>query len=60
MSKFLRKPPAKKTDTGFLYIRIHNPYVDGTVGSDIKLTLKQKFDILFSKGISVVFIGGKS
>ena len=43
-----------KTDRGYLYIRASNPYVKGIVGTDIYLTLKQKFQILFSKGISVV------
>ena len=44
----------KKTDRGYLYIKAYNPYVNGVVGTDIKLTLKQKINILFSKGISVV------
>lgn len=44
----------KKTDRGYLYIKAENPYVHGVVGTDIKLTLKQKIGILFSKGISVV------
>lgn len=44
----------KKTDRGYLYIRAKNPYIKGVVGTDIKLTLKQKIEILFSKGISVV------
>lgn len=41
------------TDNGYLYIKAHNPYVDGIIGTDIKLTLKQKIKILFCKGISV-------
>lgn len=44
----------KKTDRGYLYIRADNPYINGIVGTDIKLTLKQKIEIFFSKGISVV------
>ena len=44
----------KKTDRGYLYIRAKSPYIKGVVGTDIKLTLKQKIEILFSKGISVV------
>lgn len=46
---------AKKnyTDGGYLYIKGYNPYVNGVVGTDIKLTLKQKIKILFCKGISV-------
>lgn len=47
----------KKTDNGYLYIKANNPYIDKIVGTDIKLTLKQKIDILFSKGISVILIG---
>ena len=38
---------------GYLYIKSHNPYVDGVVGTDIKLTFKQKIRILFCKGVSV-------
>lgn len=44
----------KKTDRGYLYIQAKNPYISGIVGTDIKLTLKQKIEILFSKGICVV------
>lgn len=47
----------KKTDRGYLYIKAKNSYVNGVVGTDIKLTLKQKIDILFSKGISVILFG---
>ena len=46
-----------KTDIGYLYIKAYTPYVDGVVGQDIKLSLRQKLKIMFSKGISVVFIG---
>lgn len=42
-----------KTDKGYLHIKAHNQYIRGVVGTDIKLTLKQKLQILFSKGISV-------
>ena len=41
------------TNCGYLYIRKYSPYVDGIIGVDIKLTLKQKIQILFCKGISV-------
>lgn len=44
----------KKTNRGYLYIKAYSPYIIGVVGTDIKLTLKQKINILFSKGISVV------
>lgn len=46
---------AKKnyTNNGYLYIKTHNPYVDGIIGTDIKLNLQQKIKILFCKGISV-------
>ena len=40
-------------DGGYLYIKSYNPYVDGVVGTDIKLTFKQKIQILFCKGVSV-------
>ena len=45
------------TDNGYLYIKTYSPYVEGIVGQDIKLSLWQKLKIMFSKGISVVFIG---
>ena len=38
---------------GYLYIKAYNPRVEGVLGTDIKLTFKQKIKILFSKGISV-------
>lgn len=41
------------TDDGILYIKVFNPYVDGIVGTDIKLSPSQKIKILFCKGISV-------
>lgn len=41
------------TGGGILYIKVFNPYVDGIVGTDIKLSLSQKIKILFCKGISV-------
>lgn len=41
------------TDNGYLYIKAYNNYVSGVLGTDIKLTLKQKIKILFCKGISV-------
>lgn len=46
-------PNNAKTDRGYLYIKAHNHYVKGIVGTDIKLTFKQKLQILFSKRISV-------
>lgn len=49
----------KKTDKGYLYIRANNHYINGIVGTDIKLTFKQKIEIFFSKGISVVLQGNK-
>ena len=42
-----------KNDRGYLCIKAHNHYVKGIVGADIKLTFKQKLQILFCKGISV-------
>ena len=38
---------------GYLYIKSYNPYVHGVTGADIKLTFKQKLQILFCKGVSV-------
>lgn len=38
---------------GYLYIKSYNPYVHGICGTDIKLTFKQKIQILFCKGVSV-------
>ena len=43
----------KCTDNGYLHIKAYNNYVSGVLGTDIKLTLKQKIKILFCKGISV-------
>lgn len=40
-------------DGCYLYIKAHNPYVAGVVGTDINLTFGQKIKILFSKGICV-------
>lgn len=40
-------------DGNYLYIKAHNPYVSGVVGTDIKLTFKQKIEILFCKGVCV-------
>lgn len=47
----------KRTDRGYLYIKADNPYVNGILGTDIKLTFKQKIDIFFSKGICVLLRG---
>lgn len=41
------------SNNGYLRIKAHNPYVPGIIGTDIKLTLKQKILILFCEGISV-------
>ena len=47
------KRDKSKTNKGYLYIKAKNEYVEGVVGTDIKLSFKQKLQILFSKGISV-------
>ena len=39
---------------GYLYIRVNSPYIKGVVGTDIKLTLWQRIQILFCGGVSVV------
>lgn len=41
------------TTHGYFYIKSYNEYVDGVLGTDIKLTLKQKVKILFCKGVCV-------
>ena len=41
------------TNGGYFYIKSYNHYVHGVIGTDIKLTFKQKIKILFSKGICV-------
>lgn len=41
------------TTRGYFYIKAYNERVDGVLGTDIKLTFRQKIKILFSKGISV-------
>ena len=46
------------SSTGCLYLKINNyPHIKGVIGSDIKLTLWQKIQILFCKGVSVFFVG---
>lgn len=50
----------KKTDRGYLNIKAENSYINGVLGTSIELTLKQKIDILFSKGIRVVLQGNKA
>lgn len=47
------KRAKSRTDRGYLYIKAHNEYAEGVIGTDIKLSFKQKAQILFSKGISV-------
>lgn len=49
----------KKTDNGYLYIRAKNKYINGIIGTDIKLTFMQKVALFFSNGISVVLHGGQ-
>lgn len=45
------------TDKGYLYLNVNNSYVNGIIGTDIKLTLLQRIQILFCGGISVVLHG---
>lgn len=45
------------TDNGYLYLKANNPYVKGVVGTDIKLTLWERIQILFCGGVSVALIG---
>lgn len=57
MSKFKLWKEKHYASGGYLYIKACNEYVDGVIGTDIDLTLWQKIQILFCKGISVFFIG---
>lgn len=50
-----RHDKAENSD-GFLHIRAFNTYVHGVVGTEIKLTLKEKIRVLFGKGIAL-YIG---
>lgn len=45
------------TDKGYLYLKVDNSYINGVVGTDIKLTLWERVQILFCGGISVVLKG---
>ena len=45
------------TNKGYLYLKADNSYVNGIVGTDIKLTLWERIQILFCGGISVVLHG---
>lgn len=45
------------TDKGYLYLNADNSYINGIVGTDIKLTLWKRVQILFCGGISVVLHG---
>ena len=56
----MKRNTKRYTDEGHLYIKCYNPYINGTCGADIELTLKERIQILFSKGISVVFIGKRA
>lgn len=55
VTEWLRKKVERDytADGNYLYIKAHNPYVSGVVGTDIKLTFKQKIKILFCKGVCV-------
>lgn len=59
MNKFRLWKEKHYANGGYLYIKAHNEYVDGVIGKDIDLTLRQKIQILFCKGISVFFVGKK-
>lgn len=39
-----------------MVIKKYTPYVKGVVGCDFKLSIKQRFQILFCKNLSVIFI----
>jgi hypothetical protein len=58
MNKFKLWKERHYTSRGHLYIQAHHEYVNGVIGKDIDLTLWQKIQILFGRGISVFFIGG--
>lgn len=59
MKKFKLWREKNYSTEGYLYIKTYNDYVDGVIGSDIKLSLRQKIQILFCKGISVFFVGSR-
>lgn len=47
----------KNKDGWYFHIKTHNEYIKGAVVQDIKLSFRDKLNILFSKGISIVLIG---
>lgn len=42
---------------GYFELKKRNPWVRGTVVGDIDLTFWQKIRILFSRGVTVTFMG---
>ena len=46
----------KKYDTLYL-LKKTSPYVDGVVGADFRLSLKEKLKILFCDGVQVILVG---
>lgn len=57
MDKLKRWKERHYTDTNCLYVHAENSYITGVVGTDIKLTLWERIQILFCGGISVVLHG---
>lgn len=45
------------SNDGYMYIKGKNIYITGVVGTDIKLSFKQKLMLLFCKGVSVTIHG---
>lgn len=57
VKKFRLWRESNYTDTGFLYLKAHNSYINGTTGVDIRLSLWKRIQILFCGGVSVTIIG---
>lgn len=47
----------KNKDGWYFQIKRDNEYIKGILGHDIKLSFRDRLNILFSKGISVILIG---
>jgi len=48
----------KKTKNNFYELRKYTMYVNGIVGVEFKLSLKDKLKILFCSGVSVILFHG--
>lgn len=57
MKRFRLWKEKNYTNRGYLYLHANNWHVHGKVGTDIKLSLWKRIQILFCGGISVVLHG---